>query len=168
MDANLKSLILELLAANRDLSLATLRDDGYPQANIVSYAHDGLVLYFATSRTSQKIRNIQRHNKVSFTIASPYTDWSQIRGLSMAASAYVLADDAPDCTRAMNLLLERYPAAWDMSPPPAAGQSVFVRLVPEFASVLDYTQGFGHTELTEIGAGDLGAAAFAGPSAPRR
>jgi PPOX class probable F420-dependent enzyme len=163
MDAKLRQRILELLAANHDMSLATLRDDGYPQANVVSYANDGLVLYFATSRTSQKVRNIQRNDKVSLAISAPYADWSRIRGLSMAGRACVLADDTPACSHAMDLMLARYPTAWDMSPPPAPTQSVFVRIVPEVISVLDYTRGFGHADLVEVGERDLGPLVAAAP-----
>lgn len=155
MDVKLKQLMLEVLATGHDLSLATLREDGYPQANAISYANDGLVIYFGTARTSQKVRNIQRSNRVAITINEPYENWEQIRGLSMAATAHVLADDSPESARAMDRLLARFPAAWDMSPPAGSGQIVFVKLVPVVVSLIDYTQGFGHTDLVEIYADDL-------------
>jgi general stress protein 26 len=162
MDERLKKFVLEVLETGRDLSLATLREDGYPQANAISYANDGLILYFGTARTSQKVKNIQRCNKVSTTISMPYNDWSEIRGVSMAATAHVLTDDSPESARAMDRLLARFPAAWDMSPPAEAGQFVFVKLVPVIVSVIDYTQGFGHSELVEICASDLGERASTG------
>ncbi|MGX6565757.1 hypothetical protein [Cupriavidus necator] len=37
-------------------------------------------------------------------------------------------------------------------------QTAFVMIVPVVASLLDYTRGFGHTELVEIGAADLRSA----------
>ena len=81
----------------------------------------------------------------------------------MAATAHVLTDDSPESARAMDRLLARFPAAWDMSPPAeAAHQSVFVKLVPVIISVIDYTQGFGHSELVEICASDLGERAPTG------
>ncbi|WP_438391990.1 pyridoxamine 5'-phosphate oxidase family protein [Caballeronia sp. DA-9] len=155
MDAKQRQLILEIIESGRDLSLATLREDGYPQANVIGYANDGLTLFFGTARTSQKIKNIQRCEKVSMTITMAYNVWNQIRGLSMAATAHILADDSPESAHAMDRLLARFPTAWDMSPPAEPGQVVFVKLVPVVVNVIDYTRGFGHSELVEIGAGDL-------------
>ena len=155
MDAKLRQLILEIIEAGRDLSLATLREDGYPQANAIGYANDGLTLFFGTARNSQKIKNIKRCDKVSMTINMAYNDWNQIRGLSMAATAHVLADESQENAHAMDRLLARFPTAWDMSPPAEAGQVVFVKLVPIVVSVIDYARGFGYSELVEIGADDL-------------
>lgn len=151
MDADLKRLILDLIESGRDLSLATLRDDGYPQANIVSYANDGLTLYVGTARASRKVRNIQYCGKVSLTIGAPYNHWSEIRALSMGGLARVLPDDSPESAHAMQCLRSKFPSGWDMSPPGAPMQIAFVMIVPVVVSLLDYTQGFGHTELVEIG-----------------
>jgi hypothetical protein len=38
MDASIKRFILEIIESRNDLTLATLRPDGFPQANTVSYA----------------------------------------------------------------------------------------------------------------------------------
>ena len=38
--------ILQLLDAHRNMTIATLRPDGWPQATTVGYANDGLTLYF--------------------------------------------------------------------------------------------------------------------------
>jgi general stress protein 26 len=155
MEAKQRQHILEIIESGRDLSLATLREDGYPQANAIGYASDGLTLFFGTARTSQKIKNILRCSKVALTINMAYNDWEQIRGLSMAATAHILGDDSPERAYAMDRLLARFPTAWDMSPPAEPGQVVFVKLVPIVVSVIDYARGFGYSELVEICAGDL-------------
>ncbi|WP_434034905.1 pyridoxamine 5'-phosphate oxidase family protein [Cupriavidus sp. a3] len=159
MDANLKHFMLDLIESGRDLSLATLRDDGYPQANIVSYASDGLTLYFGTARASTKLRNILHCNRVSLTISAPYDGWNDIRALSMAGVAHVLPDDSPESAHAMQCLRSKFPSGWDMSPPGEPTQIVFVAIVSVIASVLDYAQGFGHSELVAIGSSDLGSPA---------
>lgn len=89
------------------------------------------------------------------TINTVYNDRNQIRGLSRAATAHVLADDSQENARAMDRLLARSPVAWDMSPPAEPGQVVFVKLVPVVVSVIDYARGFGHSQLVEICARDL-------------
>ena len=92
MTEEMEALILDLIKSHAVLTLATLREDGYPQANTVTYANDGLVLYFPTGRDSRKIQNIRYCDKVSLTIDRDYQDWSEIKGLSMAATAEVLGE----------------------------------------------------------------------------
>jgi hypothetical protein len=157
MDAKVREFILDIINGRNDLSLATLRPDGFPQANTVSYASDGLALYFAAGRDSQKVRNMQYSTNVSLTIDVPYAAWSEIRGLSMGAVAEILPDDSGESAHAMNVLTKKYPAVWDM-PPPEPGSIVFVKIVPKVISVLDYRKGFGHTDLVEVRAEDLPAA----------
>ena len=46
--------IVSILDAADDLTIATVREDGYPQATTVSFASDGLSIYFGTWSKSQK------------------------------------------------------------------------------------------------------------------
>jgi nitroimidazol reductase NimA-like FMN-containing flavoprotein (pyridoxamine 5'-phosphate oxidase superfamily) len=155
MDAKIKRFILSIIRSQYDLTLATLRQDGYPQANTVSYASDGLILYFGTVRESQKLRNLQHCNKVSLTIGVPYADRSEIRALSMGGIAEVLADDGRECRQAADLVTRRYPAVVDAPPPGDPSSIVFVKITPQVISVLDYRKGFGHAELVSVAAADL-------------
>jgi general stress protein 26 len=154
MDPNTRRFILDVIESRNDLTIATLRADGFPQANTVSYAADGLALYFGTGRDSQKVRNILHCKNVSLTIDVPYVDWNDIRGLSMGAVAQVLPDDSADSVHAIDLLTRKFPAVWDL-PAPEPNAIVFVKIVPKVISVLDYRKGFGHTELVEIEPQDL-------------
>ena len=156
MDAKTKRFILDIIGSRNDLTLATLRPDGFPQANTVSYAADGLTLYFGTGRDSGKVRNIEHSRKVSLTIDVPYADWNEIRGLSMGALAEVLTDDSAESLRAMDVLTKKFPAVWELPPPVESASIVFVKVVPQVISVLDYGKGFGHTELVEVLPRDLG------------
>ena len=155
MEPDIRRFIEALLVAERDMTLATLREDGYPQANVVSYANDGLTVYFATGRDSQKVRNLTGCAKSSITVASPYADWGDIRGVSMGGKATVLANDSAESRHAMDLLAGKFPESADMTPPFDPRSIAFVRFVPEVISVLDYRKGFGHTELVEVDAREL-------------
>jgi Pyridoxamine 5'-phosphate oxidase len=53
-----------LLQAHNILTLATVREDGYPQATKVGYVHEGLTLYVGTFAQAQKVANIRRCPKV--------------------------------------------------------------------------------------------------------
>ena len=94
-------LIIDIINQAHDLTLATIRPDGYPQATTVSYANDGLTIYVGVGKDSQKVHNIRHCDKVSLTINLPYTDWMHIRGLSAAALADILQDQS-DIEHAMN------------------------------------------------------------------
>src|SRR5687767_15935738 len=46
LDEQTRNKILKLLDEHRNMTIATLRPDGWPQATTVGYANDGLTLYF--------------------------------------------------------------------------------------------------------------------------
>jgi PPOX class probable F420-dependent enzyme len=137
--------ILDLLKRHNIMTIATVRKDGYPQATTVTYANDGLVIYFGCDRTTQKVRNIRRSPKVSLTIDRDYRDWSKIKGLSMAADAQVLTDSG-EIRHAVEVLANKF-AQWAELSPVDMRAIKFVKVVPKVISVLDYTRGFGHTDL---------------------
>ena len=67
-DEHTRRKILELLDQHRNMTIATLRPDGWPQATTVGYANDGLTLYFLCGLDSQKARNLARDDRVSLAI----------------------------------------------------------------------------------------------------
>jgi nitroimidazol reductase NimA-like FMN-containing flavoprotein (pyridoxamine 5'-phosphate oxidase superfamily) len=151
LDRTHRQVILSLLGATHDMTLATLRPDGYPQATVVSFVHDGLTLYAGIGLDSQKAHNIRQHDKVSATITPPYDDWRHIRGLSLAGRAEMVSG-ADENAHAADLMLFRFPQLRQFVQAGAITWpgAVFVRITPSVISVLDYEQGFGHTELYEV------------------
>ena len=147
MDKKWESIVVDMIKDHDDLTLATIREDGYPQANTVSYASDGLTIYFVTEPDCSKIKNIQRSNKVSLSINKEYKDWSKIKGLSMAATAEILAK--PDeIKKAKDCIVKKYPLLGEMMTP---GRQVdVVEITPKIISVLNYEIEFGHTDLVEV------------------
>jgi nitroimidazol reductase NimA-like FMN-containing flavoprotein (pyridoxamine 5'-phosphate oxidase superfamily) len=143
-----KRLILHLLANNDVMSLATVRPDGYPQATTVAYANDGLTLYFACDRDCQKIRNLARSSKVSLTINREEKDWKRIQGLSMGADAQVAR--LAERRKALALLTRKFPPMNSLTEAELAASAI-VKVTPKVISLIDYTKGFGHTELIELG-----------------
>ena len=147
MDEKMENFVLDIMENHNILTLATLREDGYPQANTVTYANDGLTMYIATALDSQKIKNIINSNKVSLTIDKDYEDWNKIKGLSMAATAEI-PTNPDDIQKAMNCLVKKFPFLAEM-PEPEEPLAV-VRITPQIISVLNYELGFGNTELIEV------------------
>lgn len=128
--------------------MATVRPDGSPQATTVSYASDGLMLYFGCGETSQKARNLARDDRISITIDLPYGDWSQIRGVSLFGRARRLTSPE-EIDRFGVLFLAKYPEVAQYVSGEPTGLAMF-QVTPEVVSLLDYRRGFGHTEEVRV------------------
>ena len=147
MDETLKAKILELLDRHRAMTIATLRPDGWPQANTVGYASEGLTIYFLCGLESQKAHNIAHDNRVSLAIDHDPDNVMTIAGLSMAALAEPITDHA-EGARVMQLLAAKYPAQANLGMTmPEPEQVRLFRLTPTVISVIDYSKGFAHTDL---------------------
>jgi len=143
MDPALQAVIDDQLLANRVMSLATVRPDGWPQVTMVGYVSEGLDLYFVISRLSQKFSNIAREPRVSIAIGSA----GSLRGLSMAAKAAEVTDYG-EIERLNQLVFARYPEATVFAP---EGASVaLMRAVPQVISVIDHGQGRGRADLVTL------------------
>jgi len=149
MDPSLRSLILELLQRHNILTLATLREDGWPQATTVAYANDHMTIYVATGADAQKVRNIRRDHRVSLTIDHDTPDWNRIQGLSMAATAETVTS-LSEIHHATGLLKKKFPALLEFGDPEQQRGWAFLKITPRIVSVIDYTKGFGHTLLLKL------------------
>lgn len=148
-----KHQIIELLDTHRIMTIATNRADGWPQATVVGYANDGLIIYCFIARDGQKYENITRDPRVSLAIARDYPQPLQIKGLSMAAHA-AFVEDSGEIDHASAILLRRYPE-YKVMPPPNPAAVPLLRITPHIVSVLDYSKGFGHADLVRVSDNDL-------------
>ena len=149
MDTALKQKIIPILETGQDLSLATLREDGGPQVTTVSYASDGLAIYFGTGGHSQKACNLARDPRVSLTIDLPYRHWNEIRGLSIGGRARRITDPAT-MVRVGQLFIAKFQAEMAQFVSGDMSDLALFEIVPEVVSVLDYSQGFGHNDLIRL------------------
>lgn len=152
MDEQVRKTIEAILQDNRVMRLATLRPDGWPQATTVGFAYEGLKLYFLCGPGSQKATNLARDDRVSLTIDHDTDQLMQIRGLSMAARARRVSD-AGEVRRLMGLLFARYPEQTSLPETltmPEPAEIALFRVEPAVISVIDYTRGFGHTDLVTV------------------
>ncbi|WP_309660921.1 pyridoxamine 5'-phosphate oxidase family protein [Sphingomonas sp.] len=144
---------IDILDKYRLMAVATLRPDGWPQATMVSYANEGLLLYFVVSRASQKYANIVRDSRVSIVVGRDFEDPAQIKALSIAANASEVRDPEQR-ERAIDLVLQRHPALAKL-PRPALGHSAVMRAYCSVVTILDYSKGFGHADLLTVSPGGV-------------
>lgn len=144
---------VDILEQHRTMALATVRSDGWPQTTMVSYAHDGILIYFIVSRESQKFINIERDDRVSIAIGKDFHDPATIKALSIAARASEVRDPEQR-QHAVKMLLARHPGLARLARP-EAGHSAVIRANPEIITILDYSKGFGHSDVLTVGPGGL-------------
>ena len=128
------------------MTVATLRPDGWPQATTVGYGNEGLTIYFLCGLTSQKAENLARDNRLSLTIDDDTDQVMAIEGLSMAARAEAVLDPK-EAEKALQLMMQRYPPQDVELTMPKPEEIRIFRVTPVVISVLNYTKGFGHTDL---------------------
>jgi len=167
MMSNLKAFILQLLEQHRVMTIATNRADGWPQATMVGYVNDGYLLYCFVARNTQKYANIVRDPRISIAIGSDAPNPMEIRGLSLSGLATVVTDRS-EFNTILKQRLKRYPE-YSALPRPTSDQDALIRvspqssptgvallrIAPEVISVLDYSKGFGHSDLVTFSERDL-------------
>ncbi len=139
---------IDILNANRIMTIATTRADGWPQATIVGYANEGWSLYFLIYRDSQKFANIARDNRVAVTVGHEPASIQEIKAVYAGCEAVELTD-LGERSRAWDLLAQRHPNLTDLAPPQNSEVATMVARC-RHVSVLDYTLGLGHTETLTI------------------
>lgn len=161
-----KELILRLLEGHRVMALGTNRPDGWPQVTSVGYVNDGFLLYCFVASECQKHRNILRDPRISAAIGSDPARPLETQGLSLAGRASVVTDRW-EFDHVGRLRRQRYPeyatlplamlrdGAARAASHPSPGAVVLLRLEPELFSVVDYTRGFGHSDVIAFSGHDL-------------
>jgi nitroimidazol reductase NimA-like FMN-containing flavoprotein (pyridoxamine 5'-phosphate oxidase superfamily) len=136
-------LVKDILEKAVDITIATNRPDGWPQATTVSFVSDGLTLYFGTDANSQKSANIEIDARVSVTANAPYKTWEEIRSLSLAGDAHFVTDPE-ETARVGELMMKRFGTEIAKQTSIDMSQTRIVRIRPRIISLLDYSKGFGH------------------------
>lgn len=141
--------IVSIIDAADDLTIATIRPDGYPQATMVSYVNDGMAIYFGTWSQSQKAQNIARDDRVSVAITDPYKNWNDIKGVSIGGRARKLSDPA-ELARVGAIMMKKFPQIAEFATTMQETDMAMFRIDAEVISVLDYSKSFGHTDLVSV------------------
>lgn len=137
-----------ILNSNRIMTIATVRPDGWPQATIVGYANEGWSLYFLVYRDSQKFANILGDNRVAITVGSEPSEIRKIKAVYAGCEVRELAEPG-ERSHAWDVLAKRHPNLTDLAPPQSSEVATMVAQC-RHVSVVDYTQGLGHTESLTI------------------
>ncbi|HET6536116.1 MAG TPA: pyridoxamine 5'-phosphate oxidase family protein [Sphingomicrobium sp.] len=135
---------LTILNSHRTMTVATNRQDGWPQATIVGYANEGFRIYFLIFRTSQKFANISRDNRIAITVGQEPASLRDVKAVYAGCTVSEVTDIA-ERSRAWQLLAQRHPQLTDLAPP---GTDDVATMAADcrYVSVLDYSKGIGAME----------------------
>lgn len=149
MDQASKDFALDVLNQAKDITLATIRPDGYPQATTVNYVNEGLTIYVGVDKNSQKANNVRHCEKVSLTVNGRYTDWEHLHGLSMGALAEIL-EDADEIAKVEAAMDKKFPEIGEWAHSDARHSIIFLKISPTVVSLLNYEKGVGHADLETV------------------
>jgi hypothetical protein len=136
----------QFLAAHTTLTLATLAEDGRPQAAPLFYAEmDDLSLVFISESKVRHSQNIARDGRVAATIYADGQQWQTIRGLQLEGRCIALSGAAAAAARAA--YLAKYPFILENSLLVGMLERVtFYQILPTWLRLIDNSRGFGHKE----------------------
>jgi nitroimidazol reductase NimA-like FMN-containing flavoprotein (pyridoxamine 5'-phosphate oxidase superfamily) len=125
--------VLDYLASEKTVTLATASPDGVPHAATFMYASDGLSLYIWARPTSTTAAHVANNPRVSFTIDEYVADWNKAKGIQGDGTCEpVSAGD--DLARAVGLFADKFPT-------PSSGASTanisFFKIVPQALQFID-------------------------------
>jgi nitroimidazol reductase NimA-like FMN-containing flavoprotein (pyridoxamine 5'-phosphate oxidase superfamily) len=140
---------VKILDDHRIMTVSTVRPDGWPQSTIVGYANDGLSVYFVVLRSSQKLANILKDNRISIAIGEEPEALDQAKAVFAGARAVEVLDET-ERDRAWQLLTVRHPnlGPYDIPDPTI---TAMLRADCLHVSIADYSKGPGHIEAFSIG-----------------
>lgn len=146
LPAGAAAAVIALLDAQRLMSLAVNRPDGWPQVTTVGYVNERLDLYFLVGRQSQKHANIVRDPRVSIAVRGE-SDQGDAVGVSLAGKAVEILDPVrvEDLNR---MVFTRYPGVSLYAP---AGNSVALyHVAPHILSPVTISGGRSRAETYEL------------------
>ena len=82
--------VLEYLASQNVVTLATASASALPHAAILLYVNDGIALYFCTRPDTTTAQHVQQNPSVGFAIYQYTPDWSKMKGVQGTGECEVM------------------------------------------------------------------------------
>lgn len=141
-----KARLKQFLAAHTTLTLATLAEDGRPQAAPLFYAEtDDLSLIFISEPKVRHSQNVARDGRVAATIYAHGQQWQTIRGVQLEGTCAALSGKEANAAQAV--YLAKYPfIATNLLLAKLFQKIIFYKISPTWLRLIDNSRGFGHKE----------------------
>lgn len=136
--------VLDYLAQQRTLTLATCDHTSPPHATTLVYVNDGPVLYVWLRAGAATNDHLEKNGQVGFAIDSYAEDWRQTKGVQGSGECTSVSE-GEELAKAADLFGTRFP---DLRPGATSAVSFF-RIVPSDLHFIDNTAGQGDPEPDE-------------------
>jgi general stress protein 26 len=133
MGRELPQPVLDYLAGQKTVTLATASADGAPHASTFMYVNDGPTLYFWARPTSTTATHLQSNSRVSFAIDEYVQDWNKAKGIQGEGQSE-LVSSGDEVAKVVGLFADKFPS-------PSSGASTtnitFFRVQPNALHFID-------------------------------
>jgi hypothetical protein len=126
--------VLEYLAGQKTLTLATSGDDG-PWAATLTYANDGSDIYIWTKPSSNTAKHLDQNPVAAFAIDEYTENWKQTKGVQGRGSCSVV--EGEEIAKAADLIGQKYPQLR----PGSTSAVVFFKIAPDSLELIDNSRG---------------------------
>jgi len=141
-----KARLKEFLAAHTTLTLATLAEDGRPQAAPLFFAEmDDLSLIFISEQKVRHSQNVAHDERVAAAIYADGQQWQTIKGVQLEGMCAPLSGEAAEAARTVYLAKFPFVAA-NEALRRMLDKITFYKISPLWLRLIDNSQGFGHKE----------------------
>jgi hypothetical protein len=144
--SELATRLKQFMAAHTTLTLATVAQDGHPQAASLFFAElDDLSLIFISEPQVRHSQNVARDGRVAATIYADGQHWQNIQGIQLEGTCVALAGQEVAAAKAA--YLAKYPfIAADKLLLSMLSRVTFYKIRPSWLRLIDNSLGFGHKE----------------------
>lgn len=135
----------------RFVVLATTGLDSAPATRtLASFAADGLVVYFSTGRSTEKVRQIQANPSVAVLFQHEQQDLKTFVNVTIRGTAAPLVQGEEEHGKAIRLIGARNPRFKDRAEKGQLGESLLFRVEPKELKVVDFSRGHGPAAVRSI------------------
>jgi uncharacterized protein YhbP (UPF0306 family) len=139
--------VLDYLAEQRTLTLATASSAGVPRAATLLYANRGPTLYLWVRPETTTARHVEQNPYVSFAIDEYVEDWRQTKGIQGNGECEVVLG-GEEIARAALLFGQKFP---DVSAGSSTMGIYFLKIAPTQLEFIDNTQASGEKSSEQFG-----------------
>ncbi|MGB0094063.1 MAG: pyridoxamine 5'-phosphate oxidase family protein [Solirubrobacteraceae bacterium] len=133
MPTDIPQPVLDYLASEKTVTLATASSDGVPHASTFMYVNHGASLYFWARPASTTVEHLQANPRVSFAIDEYVGDWNKAKGIQGDGQCSRVSD-GDEVARTIGLFADKFPS-------PSSGASTasitFFKIIPTAMQFID-------------------------------
>ncbi len=142
--------INDYLNKTKYIVLATVNSDHTPvQRTLGAFALDGYTTFFSTSKDANKVEQIEANPRVSVLFQQEQQELLQFINVSVTGTAQKITEQ-DELEKVIKLIGDRVPKFRERAELGNLKDSLFYRVDPSEATILDFSKGFGPAAIQKV------------------